>query len=271
MRLGGTARLLVEPEESAAALDLVAFLQRESIDFRPIGGGSNVLPPDGGSDLIVVATRRLDGVALTGTDPVLLRAGAGAPLQRLVALTAKEGLSGLEPLAGIPGTVGGAVVMNAGGRHGCIESVFEEAVVAGRDGGPRIVKRGRCGFRYRGSNLGRHLVLEVVLRLGRCRPEDACRRIDAIVGEKKRTQPLGKRSCGCIFKNPEGHSAGKLIDQAGLKGATHGAACISSKHANFMINRGGATRSDFDALIDTVRARVRSLFQIDLELEVERW
>ncbi len=271
MRLGGTAQLLAEPENGAAARDLIAFLQRGAIPFRAIGGGSNILPPDGESGLVVVGTRRFDSVDLSGSDPAILRAGAGAPLARLVSLAGKQGLTGLEGLAGIPGTVGGAAVMNAGGRHGSLEEVFEEAVVLEGGGGPTVKNRKQCGFRYRGSNLGGWFILEVALRLGRDRPESVRERTRAILEEKRRTQPLDQRSCGCIFKNPPGRSAGQLLDQAGLKGSSEGGALISPKHANFMVNTGGATRRDFDGLIDRARAKVLSIFSVELDLEVERW
>jgi len=269
--VGGKALCLLEPDGAGALAKLLSFLKQESIPHRLLGAGSNVLAPDGGINEVVVRTGRLEGMDVVGGRGVRLRAEAGAPLQRLVSFCSKEGFSGAESLAGIPGSVGGAVMMNAGGRWGEVASLVEEATVVEGDGSVRVLRNAECGFVYRGSNLKGRAVVSITIRLTRSLAERVHATTADIVAHKRKTQPLGEKSCGCVFKNPPGRYAGEILDRAGLKGRRCGGARISTRHANFVINEGGATRGDWDRLIDEARSRVRDLFGLDLELEVEKW
>ncbi len=293
--VGGRALSLIEPHDGTALAGLLSFLRSESILYRVLGGGSNVLGADESYDGVIVGTRRInavdfgrraddcgrraddfgrraddfgrpaDGATLT------IRVGAGAFLPRLVSWCASRGLSGVECLVGIPGTVGGAVVMNAGGKYGRIESVLQAVMVVDEKNETALLKKAECGFGYRSSGLGEKTVIEAFFRLEKSTPQHVKSRTSAILGEKKRAQPLDAKSCGCIFKNPPGVSAGKLLEEIGLKGFCRGGALVSLLHANFMVNQRNASRADFDFLIREARQRVKDRFCLNLELEVERW
>ncbi len=269
--MGGGAPCLLEPCDRAVLADLLSFLIGEKIPFRLIGAGSNILAGDDGVGVTLVATGRLVDLDLFDADGPCLRVDAGVPLPRLVAFCSKQGLSGVECLTGIPGTVGGAVVKNAGGRHGDVAGVVERITVIDCRGSVRSVDSSGCGLRYRQSDLEREAVVDAIFRLRKSSPRAVRERTVEIFRQKARSQPLEARSCGCVFKNPPGESAGRLLDEANLKGIERGGASISRKHANFMINDGTATSQDFDFLIQTARDSVRDRFGLDLELEIDRW
>jgi len=262
---------LVAPQDRAALCALIGFFNGASISWRPIGGGSNILAPDSGIDTVLVSLRAMNGISQLTDRSTCLTVGAGTGLQRLVSFCRDAGLSGAECLAGIPGTVGGAVKMNAGGRHGEMGRLIEAVHLIDCEGSVASKSAAQCGFGYRRSALGNLTVVEVALRLTASTPQRVREATEEIVEEKKKTQPLSQRSCGCVFKNPPESHAGLLIDRAGLKGARCGGARISPKHASFIINEGGATREDYDTLIDLARTRVAERFGVNLELEVERW
>jgi UDP-N-acetylmuramate dehydrogenase len=182
-----------------------------------------------------------------------------------------NGLSGLECMAGIPGTVGGAVRMNAGGGSGEFGDVVRDVTVMDSGGVIETWSRDRLGFGYRRSEIGDRIVLSARLELVEEDPVTVRRRFDDNFENKRRSQPISCRSAGCIFKNPAGQSAGALIDRAGLKGARCGGAQVSEQHANFIIAGRGATASDVLRLIDLIRDRVLSEFGTELEVEVEIW
>jgi UDP-N-acetylmuramate dehydrogenase len=168
-------------------------------------------------------------------------------------------------VAGVPAAVGGAIRMNAGGRHGEIADSVRYVDVMTSAGEIRRLSKPEVGFRYRGTGLGDAIVLAAGFEL---RPDPQVQeRYDAILGDKKRTQPLGSHNAGCMFKNPPGGHAGRLIDEWGLKGERVGGAHVSSKHANFIINEGNATATDVLRLVDVIRAKV----PVPLELEVLVW
>jgi UDP-N-acetylmuramate dehydrogenase len=194
---------------------------------------------------------------------------AGYGLPRLARETADAGLSGLEALAGVPASVGGAVAMNAGGRHGEIADAIDYVDVLTPEGGIRRLARADVPFRYRSWGLAGHVALAAGFRLS---PDPAARaRFDGILADKKATQPLGSANAGCVFKNPPGARAGAIIDAAGLKGTRVGPAHVSTKHANFIINDGGARAGDVLRVIDIVRDAVRTRFGVALVLEVVPW
>ncbi len=268
---GAAANGLVAPEDRAALRALISFFRGASISWRVIGAGSNILAPDSGIDTALVSLRPMNRISRPRDSSSCLTVGAGASLPRLVSFCCEAALSGAECLAGIPGTVGGAVKMNAGGRHGDLGRLLEEVHVMDCDGSVESKPAHECGLVYRGSALKDLTVTEVTLRLTRSTSHSVRETTQRIVEEKKKTQPLSDRSCGCVFKNPPDSHAGKLLDRAGIKGLRCGGARISPKHAAFIINEGGATREDYDTLIDRARTRVEERFGVALELEVERW
>jgi len=235
-----------------------------------LGGGSNVLIDDAGVAGAVLMPRGAysESVRVSGDRVV---AGSALALSVLLSTCAEAGLSGLESLAGIPGTVGGAVVGNAGGRHGDIGSVVAAVVGCRRSGETELRSGDEAGFTYRGSKLRDLLVMEIEIELQSGSKEKIRRRMAEIVGERRRRQPWGARSAGCVFRNPPGQSAGELLDRAGLKGRRVGGAEVSSVHANFIVNRDGATSADVLELAQLGRERVKELFGVELELEIQLW
>jgi UDP-N-acetylmuramate dehydrogenase len=270
-RLGGKARYLFQPHD---ADQLASFLRRaadENVGVKVLGRGANVLVSDDGFDGVVV---RLDSDEFRRERRrgERLEVGAGVDLMPLVRRCSREGLSGLEGLAGIPATVGGAIRMNAGGPAAEMGDVVEEVSVLTSDKEVELRSAEQIGFGYRHTKLdSAEIVLGAILKLN----EDDPRKVRSVFREhlerKQRTQPLAEHSAGCIFKNPALKPAGALIDQAGLKGSRIGAAEVSSLHANFIVARSGATASDVLRLIDYVRERVLRLFDTELETEIEIW
>jgi UDP-N-acetylmuramate dehydrogenase len=240
------------------------------VETRVLGGGANVLVRDDGVDGVVV---RLDDPSFKQVrfDGEMLVAGGGADLMRLAHDSVRRGLTGLEYLAGIPGTVGGAIRTNAGGRYGSIGDVVSTVRLLTPTGMTETVAGTALDFGYRRSNVGRCLVLAAEFRLRQGDRRRVLERYQRILAEKRSSQPLGQRSAGCIFKNPPGESAGRLIDRAGLKGEAVGGAAVSRDHANFIVTRGGATAADVLALVERIRETVRAKHKIELELEIDIW
>ena len=267
-RIGGPAEYFVEPRNLDELVRLVVRCRDHDVPVRLLGGGSNVLAPDHGVPGAVFRLSSLTGIRRSGTE---IACEAGAMLPRLVRRAEQWGLSGLEPLAGIPGTVGGAIAMNAGGKHGSVASVLRSVTTLDRYGFVR--KRGprKLGFGYRSSKLRPEIAVGATFGLIEKDPTEIADRRLTVLEEKARTQPLAGWSAGCIFKNSRDRGAGELIDRAGLKGERVGRAVVSAKHANFIVNEGGASSRDIRTLIDRVRHRVRKTFGIDLELEIELW
>lgn len=268
LRVGGPAEICAP--RSVEELKLVLEWCAETrTPWRALGRGSNLLVSDDGVPGIVVHTRALDGLRF-GEDGEVT-AGAGLRTSLLFGRARDRGLGGLECLVGYPATVGGAARMNAGGRWGAAGERIERVRVVGAGGVVRDLSAAQCAFGYRTSALREFVVAEVVLRLPRVDVADYRARTDAIQREKAQTQPLGERSAGCVFKNPPGLSAGRLVDEAGLKGLRVGGAEVSPRHGNFIVNRGGATATDVHELIDRVRESVERRTGVLLELEVEVW
>lgn len=269
-RLGGSARHLFHPR---SADDLAALMERakhEQIPLKVLGGGANVLIRDDGFDGVVV---RLDSDAFCSVErhANTVEVGAGVDLMPFARDCSEHGLSGLECMAGIPGTVGGAVCMNAGGQFGEFGDIVRRVRLLTGDGDIETWPRDRIGFCYRRSDLGDHVVLSVELELGKGDPARVARAFSEHLDAKKRSQPLAERSAGCVFKNPPSESAGALIDRAGLKGTRSGEAVVSDQHANFIIAQAGATASDVLRLIDLIRERVRAQCGVELEIEIDVW
>jgi len=267
--VGGVTPYLFFPEERNLT-PLLTTLFNEGIPYRVMGLGSNLVVSDSGVAEVVVTLRRVSSpIKVRGS---IVSVGGGFPLSKLAKRVGELGLSGLEPLSGIPGSVGGAIKMNAGSFGMEIGSLVEKVVLFSPSSGVREVSREELSFSYRGSGVSQgEIVLAVELRLTPEEPALVIKRLREFRRRRELTQPIAERSAGCIFKNPEGASAGRLIDEAGLKGMRRGGAVISTKHANFIINEGGATASDVFALIDKMKEEVLRLFGIELEEEVEVW
>ena len=269
-RLGGRARYLFRPRDARELAAMVVRTREESVPLKVLGAGANVLVSDDGFEGVVV---RLDHDAFRGVDwhKPAVNVGAGVDLMPFARGCSERGLSGLEGLAGIPSTVGGAVRMNAGGRYGEFGDVVREVELLCSDGHLETWSGAQLGFGYRTSAVKDEIVLSARLELAEDDPVRIGRRFDECFESKTRSQPLAERSAGCIFKNPQGQSAGALIDQAGLKGAKWGGARVSKRHANFIVAEEGATASDVIRLINLIRERVRKVFGTELQIEVEIW
>lgn len=269
-RLGGRGRFLYRPHNEQQLASLIRRARQENVPIKFLGGGANVLVRDGGFDGVVV---RLDHPAFRRADftDERVRVGAGTDLMPFARNCSSRGLSGLEAMAGIPGTIGGAVCMNAGGQWGEFGDVVNEVRLMNSDGGVETWDRRRVGFGYRSTGIGDRLVLSVELNLTRDDPVVVERRHAEHMNQKQRTQPLADKSAGCIFRNPSGQSAGALIDRAGLKGTRIGGASVSTRHANFIVAGASASASDVLRLIDRIRDRVRAAFDTELETEIDIW
>ncbi len=268
--LGGAARYFVEPRSREELSAVVRRLNENGIPMYILGGGANLLVRDQGVDGAVISLsnptfKKMD------CDERLVRVGAGTDVLKLVLDLAKMGLAGLECQAGIPGTVGGEIRMNAGGAFGDIGSTVAEVTVMDSHGNIFTRQRDDLVFQYRRSNINAKFILEAVFELTPENPERLTQRVKEIWMYKRNTQPLKDNSAGCIFRNPDGMSAGKLIDEAGLKGHCIGGAEISTHHANFIIARHGASSAEVLALMDLARERVRAKHGIELESEVVIW
>jgi UDP-N-acetylmuramate dehydrogenase len=267
-RIGGPADILVLPPTLASLDAAVAWLYGEGLPFTVLGRGSNVLIADRGIRGVVIKTGRgQEGVVYDGPR---VHAECGVSLPHLSRRTAERGLAGLEFAAGIPGSVGGAVVMNAG-AHGCaMADVLVSARVRTPDG-PVTWTGAGLGLRYRHSRIQDEggVVLECDLCLRPAPAAETVARLDGWLRTRAESQPLGPPSSGCIFRNPDGDYAGRLIDAAGTKGLRVGGAVVSDRHANYILNTGGATARDVLELIGQVQARVRDRMGMDLTTEIK--
>ena len=269
--LGGPAEFLIEPRTEEQLAAVVRRCQDSGTAVRLLGFGANVLVPDEGVRGVVI---RLCADAFCGVEYQrhTVVAGAGMDLTRLVRHTVRRGLAGFENLAGIPGTIGGGICMNCGGRYGEIGTLVRSVRVVDRDGQIHERHRDELGFAYRRCNLGGEIVTQATFEVSETDPAELVKRFRQIWMYKQNTQPpVGVRSAGCVFRNPDGRSAGALIDQAGLKGLRNGGAYVSERHANFILADRGATAADVRRLMETVRERVEQHSGIRLEPEVKVW
>jgi UDP-N-acetylmuramate dehydrogenase len=282
MRVGGPADALVVAETAEKLVGIVTELWKTELPFMILGGGSNVLVSDAGVRGVVVINRTQPGEGFSfnpdetlDAEPPTVRAEAGVNIGTLARQTALRGLSGLEWASGIPGTVGGAVIGNAGAHGSDMASYLVVAEILHHIDGRQLWPVERLEYRYRGSVLKgkpapqpQTIVLSATLRLARSTPEQVQEKMNAIAEKRRRVQPPGA-STGSMFRNPPGDYAGRLIDAAGLKGTCVGGAEISSRHANFFINKGNATAADILALILLAQKAVTDKFGVILELEIQ--
>lgn len=265
-RVGGEAEILYSPTDTPA---LAAALGRWGGPVLPIGVGSNLLVRDGGIDgLTVRLGRGFSGITIEGDT---IRAGAAVPDAKLAQAAQQAGLAGLEFYRGIPGTVGGAVRMNAGchGTETCDRLI--EATIVYRDGTSRTLKNAELGFAYRHADLpGDAIVTEAVFRGTPDDPDVIAQRMATLMATREDAQPVREKTGGSTFRNPPGESAWRLIDAAGCRGLRIGGAQVSEKHCNFLINHGNATAADLESLGETVRQRVHAASGHDLHWEIRR-
>lgn len=269
-RIGGPAKRMAFPKDGSQMVLLIAFAR--SCGARPlvIGNGTNLLFPDAGVDRLVVNTREYAEVSIDAQGRVV--AESGASLARTAVFAQQRGLTGLEFAHGIPGSVGGAVCMNAGAYGGEMQQVVESASVLFPDEGVKRLRGEELSFSYRHSLLADRpdaVVLSAVFALSAGEPEEIRSKMDELMTRRKASQPLEYPSAGSTFKRPEGYFAAALIDECGLKGLTVGGAQVSEKHAGFVINRGGATCADVTALMAEIQRRVWKEKGVRLEPEVK--
>lgn len=267
-RVGGPAERLFQPADAADLAVLLAATPAD-VPVLPMGVASNMLIRDGGVRGVVVRFGGpLSRVEVDGTTVI---AGAGALDQRVAQVAERAGLAGIEFLIGIPGTIGGAVRMNAGAFGGETRDRLVWVEALDRSGRLHRLRNAELGFVYRNSALPADwLVVRAAFALEPGDPVAIKARMEAIKAEREASQPLKVATGGSTFKNPSGHRAWQLIDQAGCRGLTHGAAMVSDKHCNFLINTGGATAAELEALGQMVQDRVEASSGIRLEWEIKR-
>ncbi len=266
---GGSARLFVMPRNEVETAQLVRICREESVDWFILGRGSNLLVSDKGYDGVVIWLQKY--LNQCHTDGTEISAQAGVMLPAVAREAQRCGLSGLEFASGIPGTVGGALTMNAGAYGGDMSQVVKEAVVLTEDGALRRMAREELMLSYRHSAVPDQnlVVLHVIFSLTPGDPVDIKAKMDDYNGRRREKQPLEYGSAGSTFKRPQGYFAGKLIEEAGLKGFCIGDAQVSEKHAGFVINRGNATAQEIWSVCCYVQKRVKETFGVELELEVK--
>ena len=266
MRVGGNARLAAFPRDAEELRSLVSLAKAHGIRHIIVGNASNILFDDKGFDGLVIFTTAMRSVEWNGDT---VTAACGASLTGLSAAATKTGVSGLEFAFGIPGTIGGAVYMNAGAYGSEISAVLTESTYLGSEEFlTRSAEEHRFGYRtsiYRSTN---DIILSATFRLTLDDPAEIAARAEQNMTSRRSKQPLEYPNAGSVFKRPEGAFPGALIEKAGLKGLRIGGAEISEKHANFIVNRGGATASDVLKLVDTARREVYQKFGISLETEI---
>jgi UDP-N-acetylmuramate dehydrogenase len=274
--IGGPAELLAYPADRADLTTLLAEIGKQGAPFFILGGGTNILVRDGGFRGVVISLRRLAAIVVdreyrsVGGSYAVLSAEAGAPLSKLQIFAAEQGLTGLEFAAGIPGTVGGAIRMNAGTAAGEIGDIIESVTVLLSDGTLTVRAREALGFSYRTSNLAENeIVLDAKVVLRRDEKEKIKTLVKGLLEKRKRYQPQGLPNAGSMFKNPQEAPAGKLIETAKLKGKTVGGAQVSEKHGNFFVNRGNATARDVLELMEFVKQTVLDVHGVRLEPEIK--
>lgn len=269
-RIGGPADYFVCPETVDEVQKVVRLCNEMDMPFYLLGNGSNLLVGDKGfRGVIVRLYKQMDKIEVSGTK---IRAQAGALLVKVASEACRNGLTGLEFAGGIPGTLGGAVVMNAGAYGGEMKNVLKEVTVLTREGELLTLSKEELELGYRTSIVGRkgYIALEAVLQLEKKDAKEIREYMNELREKRTTKQPLEYASAGSTFKRPEGHFAGQLIEQAGLRGFRVGDAQVSEKHCGFLINRGNATAEDVVELMRKVTVKVEEKFGVTLEPEVKK-
>lgn len=266
LRIGGPARSVFELHDRRELADWMG--QCENLDETVVlGRGSNMLFPDEGIERPVISLGGEFETYTFGEGEVV--AGAGVFFPELALEAARRGFSGLEWAAGVPGSVGGAIAMNAGAFDSETQEALKAVGFLGFDGVYRLLDVGDVDFSYRFCELrDRGLVVSAIFKLRPGEAPEIQQRTKDLLKDRRRSQPVGSKSAGCVFKNPNGYSAGQLIDEAGMKGTSEGSIRVSEEHANYFINTGDGTCEEMLRLIDRVRERVLDEFDVELPLEL---
>lgn len=272
LRIGGPADIYISANTISELVEFVKLARQHQAPILVLGRGSNLVVSDSGWRGVVIANNA-DRVELTTKDhTMLVSAASGASLPGLASRTARQGWRGLEWGIGVPGSIGGAVVGNAGAHGGSIADNLVKVKILDATNNVLDVPNRECQFSYRASRFkrerGREIILEATFELERDRAEECIARMNQYTEHRRRTQPT-EPSVGSMFKNPSNDFAGRLIEAAGLKGTRAGRVEVSPVHGNFFVNLGGATSADLTRLIELVRTRVKEKFGVELELEIE--
>ncbi|MCX8081815.1 MAG: UDP-N-acetylmuramate dehydrogenase [bacterium] len=266
-KTGGPARFLITPSDVEEAKKIIACCKQYNTPLLIIGMGTNMLISDNGFDGVVLSTQGLKEVLVEKTS---VYSQSGVLLSTLLNICIMESLSGLEFLAGIPGTAGGAIMSNAGLKEEWISKKIVSVTVFHLSSlKEETILKEKIQFGYRKSGLEKYFITGALFSLNKGKQEEIKHNISMYMKQRIKTQPLEYPSAGSVFKNPPGLFAGKLIEDCGLKGYSIGGACISEKHANFIINKGSATSEDIYKLICTVKERVKKMYNIELETEIK--
>ncbi len=271
LKIGGSADIFVSPKGIDSLRKVIQIAQKNQVKTYIIGNGTNLLVSDDGiRGMVILIKEGMERVIVRKSKLPLVKAEAGVMLSKVLNVTTTHGLSGFEFAAGIPGSIGGAVAMNASTRLGAISELIHSIEVLTREGAVQKLRRKQLDFHYRQLNLeSGAIILNSVFCLRYGDKAEVGKRVDDFLKERRDTQPKGS-SAGCIFKNPPGGgSAGKIIDELGLKGKRTGGAYVSGVHANFIMNDGTATCKDFVALIRQIREIVEKKRNIKLEYEIK--
>ena len=270
LRIGGPADYFVTPMTKEELQDMVIFCEKKEVPWYVLGNGSNLLVADRGIRGVVISLEK--GWNMVRAEGTCIEAGAGALLSKAAKAAAAEALTGLEFAAGIPGSIGGALVMNAGAYGGEIRDVLREAEVLTKDGDVLRLSADELKLGYRTSCIpkNQYLVLRAVFELQKGNPQAILARMEELAVARREKQPLEYPSAGSTFKRPQGYFAAKLIDDAGLRGLAVGDAQVSEKHCGFVVNKGQATANDVRALCAKVQQKVYETFGVNLELEVKQ-
>lgn len=272
MRVGGPAAYLLYPRDAADVASAMACLAERDLPFRFLGNGTNVIVADRGPGVAIIRTSAMRHLRFTMTaDGAIVRAGAGVGLAGLIRACAARGFSGLERLFGIPGTVGGAIRMNAGSFGAAVSDTLRSVTLV--DGTGATCERAACSisFGYRGSSIGQgECIVRATFGLARADSAKIKADMEEVWRRRLERHPMDSPSAGSVFKNTGG-PAWQQIDRAGLRGLTMGGAAVSEKHPNFIVNKGGASALDVRRLIDAVKKGVASATGVSLEEEVEMW
>jgi len=270
-KIGGAVRAMYFPETASDMVELCKSLYEQGITPYIIGNGSNLLVSDAGPDIVIINTSKLRNIVLTDADNNEITADSGVLLSELAVFAYKHELTGLEFAHGIPGTLGGAVVMNAGAYNGEMKNVVISTKVYSFENGEYELKGDEHNFSYRNSAFSSRsdVILSSVIRLQKGDKDTTRQKMDELATRRRESQPLDKPSAGSTFKRPKDGYAAALIEQAGLKGFSIGGAEVSEKHAGFVVNTGNATFNDVISVIEHVQETVMKQFGVMLEPEIK--
>ena len=269
-RIGGKADFFIEPEDIEDLKVLLKHAGKNKLRLLFIGSGSNILAKDTDIKKIVVHLNS-GNFAKVKFENNYCEAGSGVTLAKLIRQVSSHGLGGLEFLIGIPGTVGGALMMNAGAWGKEIADFLEDISVMDYNGNVELLERNKIKFAYRSSGLDKYIILGARFKLNKATLSQIKKKIDKYLKERRKSQGFAFSNAGCVFKNPRDNTAGKLIDLCGLKGRSAGGAVISEKHANFILNKNNSKARDVLKLMKLAKIKVKRNFNINLEPEIKIW